>query len=93
MERLTRQLDKNYFVTNENAINHTKDGYSGEAINRLAKFENVYENLIKSQEETITKMESLRKEGKTNTVTFKQLMAKKLTNDNFINLLKLYDLE
>ncbi len=102
MERLTKEIDKKVYITESKnlqqvqGINKEKactDGYSGEAINKLAKFENLYEYLILSQEETIEKIEKLRKEGKTNTVTFKQLLAKKMTNENFLNLFHIYDIE
>lgn len=102
MERLTKEIDKKVYLTAEKNIDKVQSnykeedniwGYSGDAINKLAKFENLYENLILSQEETIEKLEKLRKEGKTNTVTFKQLLAKKMTNDNFINLFHIYGIE
>ena len=93
MERFTREIDKKTYVIDEVNLHHTPDGYAGEAIDKLAKFENVYESLVVSQEDTLKRMEHLRKDGKTNTVTFKQLMIKKLTNDNFLSLLKIYGVE
>lgn len=109
MERLTKEIDKKVYMTEGKSIQQvpvpSKDklgtckedactcGYSGEAINKLAKFENLYEHLISSQEETIEKLEKLRKENKTNTVTFKQLLVKKMTNENFINLFNIYGIE
>lgn len=37
-------------------------------------------------------MDKLKQEGKTNTVTYKQLMAEKLKNQNIISLYKIYGL-
>lgn len=102
MERLTKEVDKKVYITEGKNLKQVQGvnkeeactyGYSGEAIDKLAKFENLYEYLILSQEETVGKIEKLRKEGKTNTVTFKQLLAKKMTNENFLNLFYIYGVE
>lgn len=102
MERLTKKIDKKVYITESKNLQQVQgfnnekactDVYSGEAINKLAKFEDLYEYLILSQEETIEKIEKLRKEDKTNTITFKQLLAKKMTNENFLNLFHIYGVE
>ena len=46
MERLTRLSDNNeFFIIDNDKINHNGNGYSGTAINRLAKFEDIYDDL------------------------------------------------
>lgn len=69
------------------------NGYSGDAINKLAKFENFYDDLISKQNEISKELEKLRVEGKTHSVKFKQLLANKMTNNNIMILLKTYGLQ
>lgn len=64
-----------------------------EAAARLALFENIYEDLLREQEEIAGQMEALRAEGKKNSVKFKELMGKKLANGNTLMLFKAYGLE
>lgn len=93
MNRLTRALDgNNLYVVEDSKIQHDVNGYSGDAINKLAKFENFYDNLISKQSEITKELEKLKLEGKTRSVKFKQLLANKLTNSNIIILLKTYGL-
>lgn len=90
MERYTKATDwGNYVVENTMAV-HTENGCTGDAIDRLAAFENVYEALTKEQDDIAHKMDKLRSEGKSKTVTFKQLMANKLTNINLLSILGTY---
>ncbi len=67
--------------------NEKESGYFGEAIVRLAMYENFHEDLLREQEVLLKKLEGLRAEGKTRTVTFKQLVAAKLTNSHVLLLL------
>lgn len=91
MDRLTKLLDNGIYIANENQIKHNENGYFGNAINKLAKFENIYEDLILKQKEISTEMEKLKLEGKTNSVKFKQLLANKLTNSNIIMIFEKYE--
>lgn len=93
MERLTRMLVKDFYVVNDLTLNHDVNGYTGEAITRLAKFENIYEDLLASQIQIPKELEKLRNDGKTKSVRFKELMVQKMTNANIINLFKKYGLE
>lgn len=91
MNRLTRALDSNnFYVVDDAKVQHDINGYSGEAINKLAKFENIYDDLISKQSEISKELEKLRLEDKTHSVKFKQLLANKITNNNIIILLKTY---
>lgn len=94
MERITRmQGDNDLYIVDELTLNNDVNGYTGEAITRLARFENIYEDLIASQSQIPKELEKLRKEGKTKSVRFKELMVMKMTNANIINLFKKYGLE
>lgn len=93
MERLTRVLENSssYFV-DDTKIRHDISGYSGEAVMKLAKFENMYESLVEKQNQIVKEMEKLKSEGKTNSVRFKQLLVNKITNKDMIALFETYGL-
>lgn len=88
MNRLTKILNNDYFIDNS-VIQHTEKGYSGDAIDKLAKFENIYEDLLKKQEIIIIEIDKLHSEGKNGTVKFKQLLANKLTNKNILAIFEI----
>ncbi|MBU5449089.1 hypothetical protein [Acetivibrio sp. MSJd-27] len=48
MKRFTERQKDTYAVAEESII-HEENSYTGEAVNRLAQFENIFENLVKSQ--------------------------------------------
>ena len=94
MNRLTRALDgKNLYITDDTKVQHDVNGFSGEAISKLAKFENIYDDLISKQGEISKELGKLRLEDKTHTVKFKQLLANKMTNANIIILFETYGLK
>lgn len=94
MERLTKALESNgLFIVEDSQLQPDANGYSGEAINKLAKFENFYDDLIFKQSEISMELEKLRFEGKTNSVKFKQLLTNKMTNHAILILLKAYGLQ
>lgn len=59
---------------------------------REEKFERMMQAVLNSYNSAAEKMDKLKAEGKTNTVTYKQMMAEKLKNQNIISLYKLYGL-
>lgn len=91
--RLTKVVDNNIYFVDDTNVQHDVNGYSGEAVNKLARFENVYEDLVSKQSEISKEMEKLRLEGKTHSVKFKQLLANKLTNSNILTIFKTYGIE
>lgn len=93
MNRLTKALDSNRYIVDETKVQHDTNGYSGDAISKLAKYENLYDDLMSKQSEISKELEKLRLEGKTHSVKFKQLLANKLTNNNIIILFRAYGLE
>lgn len=94
MSRLTHKLENsNLYVVDEINIKCETNGYSGEVIEKLAKFENLYDSLVTAQIDISKELEKLRIEGKTKTVKFNQLLATKLTNSNILSVFKTYGLE
>ncbi|PKM84366.1 MAG: hypothetical protein CVU86_07610 [Firmicutes bacterium HGW-Firmicutes-11] len=104
MNRMTKQamiidgygVDGNsvdgYIVETADIVS-TPGGYTGHAIERLAKFENFYDDLINGQTKLTEDLALLRSEGKEKSVQFKELLTKKLVNVNVMILLKNYGLE
>lgn len=94
MDRFTKMSDNsNRYMVENTMVEQTGSGYSGDAIDRLAKFENLYEDLVEKQQKTVEAMEILRQEDKTSTVKFKQLLIDKLTNNNLLIRFKYFGLE
>lgn len=93
MERLTKAAGDNRYFVEGDKIKQDPNGYYGEAVERLAVFENMYEGLVRSQSEISKELERLRREGKKNSFKFRELMGKKLINSNTLILLKNYGLE
>ena len=85
MERLTKKSEQNKYMIDYSEID--------DAIERLALCENIYEDLIKSQIDIHNELEKLRGEDKTKTVKFKELMVKKLTNNNMIIQFNMYGIK
>ena len=59
---------------------------------REEKFEKMLQDVQKEYELTLSKMEKLKSEGKTKTVTYKQLMSTKLTLQNILSRYEIYGL-
>ena len=84
MERFTKQVDGSYI--------HAEGRSMNEIIQKLAKYENMYEALCTEQSKIIKEMENLRLTGKSKTVTYQQLMANKLMVMNLISRFEIYGL-
>ncbi|MBD5485171.1 MAG: hypothetical protein HDR18_06580 [Lachnospiraceae bacterium] len=59
---------------------------------REEKFEKMLQAIQKEYNDTVSKMEKLRVEGKTKTVTYKQLMSTKVTLQNMLSRYEIYGL-
>lgn len=90
MVRLTRVLKNQTYIVDGSKVNPETNGFSGEAINKLGRFEDFYEDLILSQSEIPKEMQKLRDEGKEKSYRYKELMGKKLIASNILSLLKEY---
>lgn len=93
MDRITiRQKDGSYAIPADKA--GTGGAFlCGEAAERLAAFENVYEALRAELLDTEGKLDELRGKGKANSVTFRQLLGKKINDEKLINLFSIYGIE
>ncbi|MDD4403011.1 MAG: hypothetical protein PHI24_14485 [Desulfitobacteriaceae bacterium] len=93
MDRITQPLDKQgSYIVDLTQVSPDPGGCTGEAINRLGRFEDFYEHLLESQREIPKELQKLRNEGKEKTVTYKELMVKKLNTNHILTLLKRYGL-
>lgn len=59
---------------------------------REEKFEKMLQAVKEEYNSTVNKMEKLKSEGKTNSVTYKQLMSTKLTLQNILSRYEIYGL-
>jgi len=92
MDRLTKSNNHKLYVVDRTKVDSDTNGYSGEAINRLGRFEDFYADLVASQNEIPQEMQKLRDEGKEKSYRYKELMGEKLINSNILSLLKKYDI-
>ena len=83
MERLTVKSGDRYTVSPDDME---------KAMERLARFEDLAEGLAREQEEIARTLEELRVQGKEKTVQFKELLARKLVNNNLRMAMERYGL-
>lgn len=94
MERLTKKTDTQDFYVTEFIEGKSANGvYYGEAIERLAKFENLFDHLVERKRAIPIELESLKSEGKNKTYGYKEKFAEKLMNDMLLNLLEQHGLK
>ena len=84
MERYTKKNDCSITVDPERME---------EALARLAAFEDMAEDLQREQVTIAQTLEDLRSRGKDRTVQFKELLARKLVNNNMKLLLERYGIK
>lgn len=61
-------------------------------MNKLDKYESMKDYILESLDETVIKLEELKKEGKDKTATYRQLTARKLNLQNVISFYKMFDI-
>lgn len=94
MERLTQKNDQeNCYVTKFIEGKLENEAYVGEAVERLAKFENLFDHLIKRKNEIPIELDALRSLGKTKTYGYKEKFAEKLMNDMMLGMLEQFGLK
>lgn len=91
MNKFTKLVDSKY-VASIKDVTIDQDYISGELIDRLAKFENFYEEIEKNQIEISNQLEVMRNDGKDKTVEYKELFTKKLVNNNVMAFLRYHGL-
>lgn len=84
MRITTKQENGEYTIVHSQEIS---------AIKKLGRIEDMYDALVKSNEEASGKMAVLKEKGDTKSVTFKEIMIKKLNNTNMLDMLKIYTME
>ena len=61
-------------------------------MNKLDKYESMKDYILESLDETVIKLEELKKEGKDKTATYHQLTARKLNLQNVVSFYKMFDI-
>ena len=61
-------------------------------MNKLDKYESMKDYILESLDETVIKLEELKKEGKDKTATYRQLTARKLNLQNVISFYNMFDI-
>ena len=61
-------------------------------MNKLDKYESMKDYILESLDETVIKLEELKKEGKDKTATYRQLAARKLNLQNVVSFYKMFDI-
>ena len=93
MERMTKRLEGDLPWVDEGAVQAVEGGYTGPAVEKLAKLEDLCEMLAAQQVQLSGELETLRRAGKAKSHKFNELLGKKLTNSYFLGLLKVYGLD
>lgn len=91
MARCTKQVNGVWTVDAGQAAT-TPTGITGPAIERLALFETMVETITAEQDSLAAELEALRSQGKKNSVKFRELFAKKLTNSSVLALCQVHGL-
>ena len=91
MARLTKGKKGAHYLPKA-AISCNENGFYGEAVEKLAKFEDICDRLHTEQSNISAELETLRKDGKTNSCKFKELMTKKLINSNMLSIFEIHEL-
>ena len=87
MERLTRQSGKEGpYLTDRSAGEHPEGGYHGEAVEKLARFENLYEDLLEKKKALHQDLENLVNNDRLRTYQYTERLAEKLMNDALLEL-------
>ena len=61
-------------------------------MNKLDKYESMKDYILESLDETVIKLEELKKEGKDKTATYRQLTVRKLNLQNVISFYMMFDI-
>ncbi len=88
MERMTRRTGPDGRATVDGS-HVVRDGGNagGDAVERLARFEDAVDELLAEQADATRQLERLRGEGRSKSVRFRELMGRKLTDQYLLVLL------
>ena len=91
MPRITRWLpEENRYALDPARIGLDPEGCVGDAVERLAAYENLFEHLHTRLREIPEELAALRAQGKEKTVTFRELAAQKLMYQAWIEMAEEY---
>ena len=91
MKRLT-QKENNSFKVDKEMIEINGISATGDAVDKLGRFEDMLETLINRQHEIEKNLDVLREQDKAKTVKFREALADKFTNLRLISLMQTYKL-
>ena len=87
MERITHRINT-CAKAPQDSVEMADGAVQGTAIERLAQYEDLCEELLAKQSKIAQQMEELRMQGREKSVKFRELFAQKLTNASFLSLLQ-----
>lgn len=93
MPRLTHLYSNGKYITEEINVSFNDRGVGGAAIEKLAVFETVFEELVQEQETLSQKLQEMRVAGKTSSYRYKEIMGQKLVNSSVISIFQRYGLK
>lgn len=89
MNRLTRWSEEQESYL----IDWQDEKQVAEAIEKLAKFENLCDHLIEQHDELPKELEAMRNEGKMKSYSFREKLGQKMTVEAFLMLLRNFDID
>ncbi|HAM64131.1 MAG: hypothetical protein A2Y20_00040 [Firmicutes bacterium GWF2_51_9] len=94
MERYThKSADNQRYILDVDRLIQTDEGYFGDAIALLGRFEDFYQDLILDQKNISNQLEALRMLEKTKTLRYRELFTQKLINQSILLHLEKYGLK
>ncbi|HAO60790.1 MAG TPA: hypothetical protein DCQ90_02350 [Erysipelotrichaceae bacterium] len=94
MERYThKSADNQRFILDVDRLIQTDEGYFGDAIALLGRFEDFYQDLILDQKNISNQLEALRMSEKMKTLLYRELFTQKLINQSILLHLEKYGLK
>lgn len=92
MDRWTHRTAQGRYIVDSSGIEALEEGWGGEAVERLAAYENLRETLEAEVRALAAALEELRTAGKERTYRYRELMAKKFTDNQVLDVLTIHGL-
>lgn len=92
--RMTRKSDaKGCYTTDDITGKFEDEGYYGDAVERLAMFENLHDYLMEQKETLARQLDALREAEKTKTYKYRETFGQNLMNDMMVDLMRGFGLK
>jgi hypothetical protein len=91
MNRYTKIINTTYAIDDKD-LDHNSNGYYGPAVDKLAEFENIIDDLLSKQDEISKELELLRKSDQKKSYKFRDALGHKLINSSLITIFKEHNL-